>query len=113
MMALTFASHGWIRLYADMTKSEGVTLEKPEGKSFQSLKSGIDLSGFTVVDCPTRGKKETLDKKIIVDCMKCVARLKSSFDLSAGLLILADPWVQIWPAAPEYSNYGCVDLWRR
>eukprot|EP00035_Acanthoeca_spectabilis_P015172 m.300017 g.300017 ORF g.300017 m.300017 type:complete len:444 (-) comp16303_c0_seq7:6565-7896(-) len=59
-----------MKLYADMTKSEGVVLEKPEGKSFQSLKSGIDLSGFTVVDCPTRGKKETLDKKIIVDCMK-------------------------------------------
>ena len=27
----------------------------------------LDLSGFTLVDCPTRNTKETLDKKIIVD----------------------------------------------
>ena len=29
----------------------------------------LDLSGFTLVDCPQRNKKETLDKKIIVDLM--------------------------------------------
>mmetsp|Transcript_41168 Transcript_41168/g.87694 ORF Transcript_41168/g.87694 Transcript_41168/m.87694 type:complete len:429 (+) Transcript_41168:50-1336(+) len=29
----------------------------------------LDLSGFKLVDCPTRGQKETLDKKIIVDLL--------------------------------------------
>ena len=30
----------------------------------------LDQSGFTLVDCPTRGTKETLDKKLIVDIMQ-------------------------------------------
>ena len=34
-----------------------------------SVKSSLDLSGFSLVDCPTRGRKETLDKKLIVDLM--------------------------------------------
>jgi len=29
----------------------------------------LDQTGFTLVDCPTRGEKETLDKKLIVDVM--------------------------------------------
>ena len=29
----------------------------------------LDMSGFTLVDCPTRNSKETLDKKILVDIM--------------------------------------------
>jgi len=40
-------------------------------------RSGLDVS-FTIVDCPTRNKKEMLDKKIIVDVMSfvhmCIAR---------------------------------------
>jgi len=43
-------------------------------------RSGLDVS-FTIVDCPTRNKKEMLDKKIIVDVMSfvntCIARGKS------------------------------------
>ena len=30
----------------------------------------LDQSGFTLVDCPTRNKKENLDKKLIVDVMQ-------------------------------------------
>ena len=30
----------------------------------------LDLSGFTLVDCPTRGSKEAVDKKLIVDLMR-------------------------------------------
>jgi hypothetical protein len=29
----------------------------------------LDLSGFTLVDCPSRGRKETLDKRMIVDIL--------------------------------------------
>lgn len=32
-------------------------------------RASFDLGGFVLIDCPTRGKKETLDKKIIVDVM--------------------------------------------
>ena len=27
------------------------------------------MSGFTLIDCPARGKKETLDKRMIVDIL--------------------------------------------
>ena len=30
-------------------------------------RSKLDLGGFSLIDCPTRNTKETLDKKIIVD----------------------------------------------
>lgn len=32
-------------------------------------RSALDMAGFTLVDCPTRNLKETIDKKIIVDVM--------------------------------------------
>ena len=32
-------------------------------------RSRLDSAGFTLVDCPTRNEKETVDKKIIVDVM--------------------------------------------
>lgn len=32
-------------------------------------RSDLDLSGFTLVDCPSRHRKETLDKKLIVDVL--------------------------------------------
>ena len=53
--------HGRIterRLYYDSAKATSST-----------DRIGLDLSGFTLVDCPTRGTKETLDKKLIVDVM--------------------------------------------
>jgi len=35
-------------------------------------RNNIDLAGWTLVDCPTRNGKETLDKKMIVDMMEYV-----------------------------------------
>mmetsp|Transcript_16995 Transcript_16995/g.44287 ORF Transcript_16995/g.44287 Transcript_16995/m.44287 type:complete len:485 (+) Transcript_16995:62-1516(+) len=64
-----------MRLYFDTEKAEQNALAKADvcmGHSDNhplSFKAGMDLSGFTMVDCPTRNTKETLDKKIIVDCM--------------------------------------------
>mmetsp|Transcript_24273 Transcript_24273/g.61621 ORF Transcript_24273/g.61621 Transcript_24273/m.61621 type:complete len:458 (+) Transcript_24273:34-1407(+) len=62
----------------------------------------LDLSGFTLVDCPQRNKKETLDKKIIVDLMHfaweryarrtscCVVLISSDADYSYMLSRLRD-----------------------
>jgi hypothetical protein len=49
------------RLYYDSRKHTEVNVDR----------SGLDAS-FTIVDCPSRNKKETLDKKIIVDLMSFV-----------------------------------------
>ena len=35
----------------------------------QGNRSALDMAGFTLVDCPARNLKETIDKKIIVDVM--------------------------------------------
>ena len=54
------------RLYYDPVKEKVVS----HGGWHSSLdRVSLDLSGFTLVDCPTRNKKETLDKKILVDIM--------------------------------------------
>ena len=62
----------------------------------------LDLSGFTLVDCPKRNTKETLDKKIIVDLMHfalerrarrapcCVVLISSDADYSYMLSRLRD-----------------------
>jgi hypothetical protein len=58
-------SHGRIierKLYFDSSKTTQQPLER----------SVLDLSGFSLVDCPSRNNKETVDKKIIVD-MLCFA----------------------------------------
>ena len=47
------------RLYYDSKKESEVMTDRVN----------LDLSGFTLVDCPTRGKKETLDKRMIVDIL--------------------------------------------
>jgi len=49
------------RLYYDSRRRTEVKVDR----------SGLDAS-FTIVDCPSRNKKETLDKKIIVDLMSFV-----------------------------------------
>jgi len=55
------------RLYYDPDKE---TVIGPGGGSHSSLdRVSLDMSGFTLVDCPTRNAKETLDKKILVDIM--------------------------------------------
>mmetsp|Transcript_84922 Transcript_84922/g.274513 ORF Transcript_84922/g.274513 Transcript_84922/m.274513 type:complete len:305 (-) Transcript_84922:552-1466(-) len=61
----------------------------------------LDSCGFSLVDCPTRGKKETLDKKLIVDMMEfamkyrrhdekpcCIALVTSDGDYSYALGVL-------------------------
>jgi len=62
----------------------------------------LDMSGFTLVDCPQRNQKETLDKKIIVDLMHfaweryarrtscCVVLIASDGDYSYMLSRLRD-----------------------
>lgn len=47
------------RLYFDSRKPSESKVDR----------STLDMSGFTLVDTPTRNAKETLDKKIIVDIM--------------------------------------------
>ena len=40
---------------------------------FKTNRTDLDMTGWTLVDCPKRQKKETLDKKIIVDMMFFIA----------------------------------------
>ena len=50
-------------------------------------RSDLDLSGFTLVDCPSRGKKETLDKKLIVDVL-CFAWERASMGSKACVVLI-------------------------
>lgn len=75
----------------------------PSKPSEQYLpRSHLDLSGFTLVDCPSRNNKETLDKKLIVDILffawerasrgakACVVLITSDGDFSYTLARLQD-----------------------
>ena len=80
------------RLYYDSGKPTEMSL--PRGD--------LDLSGFTLVDCPTRNDKETLDKKLIVDLLffaweraargarACVVLITSDGDYAYTLARLQD-----------------------
>lgn len=80
------------RLYYDSRKTSEANTDR----------SNLDLSGFTLVDCPTRGKKETLDKKMIVDILgfawervsrrvaACVVLISSDGDYSYTISKLRD-----------------------
>lgn len=61
------------RLYYDSRQPAEYTAPRAE----------LDLSGFTLVDCPSRNRKETLDKKLIVD-MLCFAWERARSRFSAG-----------------------------
>lgn len=50
-------------------------------------RSDLDLSGFTLVDCPSRGRKETLDKKLIVDVL-CFAWERASVGAKACVVLI-------------------------
>lgn len=50
-------------------------------------RSDLDLSGFTLVDCPSRGRKETLDKKLIVDVL-CFAWERASTGANACVVLI-------------------------
>jgi hypothetical protein len=47
----------------------------------------LDLSGFTLVDCPSRNRKETLDKKLIVDVL-CFAWERVSMGAKACIVLI-------------------------
>jgi hypothetical protein len=47
------------KLYFDSSKTSQQPLER----------SALDLSGFSLIDCPSRNSKETIDKKAIVDML--------------------------------------------
>jgi hypothetical protein len=47
------------KLYFDSSKTSQQPLER----------SALDLSGFSLIDCPSRNSKETIDKKTIVDML--------------------------------------------
>ncbi|KAG7344515.1 bestrophin, RFP-TM, chloride channel [Nitzschia inconspicua] len=47
----------------------------------------LDLSGFTLVDCPSRNRKETLDKKLIVDVL-CFAWERASMGSKACVVLI-------------------------
>ena len=51
-------------------------------------RSELDLSGFTLVDCPSRNRKETLDKKLIVDVL-CFAWERASLGAKACVVLIA------------------------
>ncbi|KAL7572294.1 hypothetical protein ACA910_017892 [Epithemia clementina (nom. ined.)] len=69
---------------------------------YMAPRSDLDLSGFTLVDCPSRNRKETLDKKLIVDVLcfawerasngakACVVLITSDGDYSYALARLRD-----------------------
>ena len=50
-------------------------------------RSDLDLSGFTLVDCPSRGRKESLDKKLIVDAL-CFAWERASMGAKACVVLI-------------------------
>ena len=50
-------------------------------------RSELDLSGFTLVDCPSRGRKESVDKKLIVDAL-CFAWERASMGAKACVVLI-------------------------
>ncbi|CAB9509304.1 RNA-binding protein Musashi homolog [Seminavis robusta] len=65
------------RLYYDSRQPTESTAPRTE----------LDLSGFTLVDCPSRNRKETLDKKLIVD-MLCFAWERASRGAKACVVLI-------------------------
>lgn len=69
-------------------------------------RESIDLLGYTIVDCPTRNTKETMDKKMIVDILTfaydhllldipaCVVLISSDGDYSYTLSRLRDKGIK-------------------
>ena len=75
--------HGQIverRLYYDSRKLSESNTDR----------ENLDQGGFTLVDCPTRNRKETLDKKLIVDIMAFASRNAYSSTPSCVVLITSD-----------------------
>ena len=47
--------------------SRKVYYDSQSPSELKTNRTDLDMTGWTLVDCPKRQKKETLDKKIIVD----------------------------------------------
>ena len=54
------------------------------------MKSDLDSFGTTIIDCPTRNTKETIDKKIIVDIVEFAMDRTSSRSPPCVILISSD-----------------------
>jgi uncharacterized LabA/DUF88 family protein len=86
------------KVYHDPSKIQSVA---PQDRS------RLDSAGFTLVECPTRNEKETVDKKIIVDAMHfaitracraqqaCVILLTNDGDFAYMLSRLRDLQVKV------------------
>ena len=75
--------HGQIverRLYFDSRKPNELYTDRVN----------LDQGGFTLVDCPTRNRKETLDKKLLVDIMAFACRNAYNGTPSCVVLIASD-----------------------
>ena len=68
------------RLYYDSRKTSEVNTDR----------EGFATSGFTLIDCPTRNRKETLDKQILVDMLMFVAMAKAKSQIPCIVLISGD-----------------------
>tara|TARA_Y100000996_G_C22550765_1_gene653619 strand:- start:1221 stop:2189 length:969 start_codon:yes stop_codon:yes gene_type:complete len=53
--------------------SRKVYYDSQSPSELKTNRTDLDMTGWTLVDCPKRQKKETLDKKIIVDLMFFIA----------------------------------------
>ena len=58
--------------YGDIV-SRRVYYDSQASSELKTNRTDIDMTGWTLVDCPRRQKKETLDKKLIVDMMFFIA----------------------------------------
>ena len=75
--------HGQIverRLYYDSRKLSESNTDR----------ENLDQGGFTLVDCPARNRKETLDKKLIVDIMAFACHTAAHRNPSCVVLITSD-----------------------
>ena len=68
------------RLYYDSRKTSEVNTDR----------EGFAMTGCTLIDCPTRNRKETLDKQILVDMLMFVATAKGKSQIPCIVLISGD-----------------------
>jgi hypothetical protein len=103
---------------------ENVTGEMKEKKLYydsQSLSEcktnrvDLDMAGWSLIDCPKRNKKETIDKKIIVDIMcfvmsnknnKCVCLISGDGDFSYLINKIKDFGVKTILIYPENITFA-------
>lgn len=82
------------RVYYDSRRAAEFSLRNTDSRA------SLDQSGFTLVDCPTRGEKETLDKKLIVDVMQFVFGPRGSANARPS----SPPPAPVVPGRPSSAN---------